>query len=119
MSGNPELAILPLSDEQRLDHIRITLTELVDEMRASPPEASSLPAASKTGIERYLQKYPIVLLAVNARLLQGVIYEVIQDNLLSVNLSYLMPDLIRLNEILSLQAEEIIKQFLEAEKRAA
>jgi hypothetical protein len=30
-----------------------------------------------------------------------------------------MPDLKRLNEILSLQAEEIVKKFLQAEKRAA
>ena len=30
-----------------------------------------------------------------------------------------MPDLKRLNEILSLQNEEIFKKFLEAEKRAA
>jgi hypothetical protein len=30
-----------------------------------------------------------------------------------------MPDLKRLNEILALQAEEIIRKFLQAEKRAA
>jgi DNA-binding response OmpR family regulator len=120
MKGNPELATLPLSDEERLDHIRITLTELVNELESTPPqEESSLPAASKTGEERHLQQYPIALLAVNARLLQGVIYEVIHENLLSINLSYLMPDLKRLNEILSLQAEEIVKKFLQAEKRAA
>jgi len=48
-----------------------------------------------------------------------VIYDVIHENLLLINLSYLMPDLKRLNEILALQAEEIIRKFLQAEKRAA
>ena len=119
MKGNPELAALPLSDEERLDHTRITLTELVNVLESSPPKATSLPAAAKTGEERHAQRYPIALLAVNARLLQGVIYDIIHENLLSINLSYLMPDLKRLNEILSLQAEEIIRKFLQAEKRAA
>ena len=86
----------------------------------SPPAAAepSLPAASKSGEERQRQEYPIALLAVNARLLQGVIYDIIHENLLLINLSYLMPDLKRLNEILSLQAEEIIRKFLQAEKHA-
>jgi ActR/RegA family two-component response regulator len=119
MKGNPELAALPLTDEERLDHTRITLTELVNQLKTPPHESTALPAAAKTGKERQVQEYPIALLAVNARLLQGVIYEIIHQNLLAINLSYLMPDLKRLNEILSLQAEEIIRKYLEAEKRAA
>jgi CheY-like chemotaxis protein len=120
MKGNPELAALPLSDAQRLDHMRITLTELVNELESPRPQkAEPLPAAAKTGEERHSQRYPIALLAVNARLLQGVIYDIIHENLLSINLSYLIPDLKRLNEILSLQAEEIIRKFLQAEKRVA
>jgi hypothetical protein len=119
MKGNPDLAALPLSDEQRLDHTRITLRELVNVLEsAPPPKAAALPAAAETGEERQMQEYPIALLAVNARLLQGVIYEIIHENLLSIKLSYLMPDLKRLNEILSLQNEEIFKKFLQAEKRA-
>jgi ActR/RegA family two-component response regulator len=119
MKGNPELAALPLSDAQRLDHMRITLTELVNELESPQQKAEPLPAAAKTGKERHAQRYPIALLAVNARLLQGVIYDIIHENLMSINLSYLMLDLKRLNEILSLQAEEIIRKFLQAEKRAA
>jgi ActR/RegA family two-component response regulator len=119
MKDNPELAALPLSDEERLDHTRITLTELVNVLESSPPKATSLPAAAKTGEERHLQQYPIALLAVNARLLQGVIYDIIHENLLLINLSFLMLDLKQLNEILSLQAEEIIRKFLQAEKRTA
>jgi ActR/RegA family two-component response regulator len=119
MKANPELAALPLSDEERLDHTRITLTELVQELDSRSQQATSLPAAAKTGKARHVQQYPIALLAVNARLLQGVIYEIIHENLLLINLSYLMPDLKRLNEILSLQSEEIVRQFLESEKHAA
>jgi ActR/RegA family two-component response regulator len=120
MKGDPELSLLPLSDEERLDHTRITLTELVKVLAApAQPKAAALPAAAKTGKERSRQEYPVALLAVNARLLQGVIYEVIHENLLSINLSYLLPDLKRVNEILSLQAEEIARTFLQSEKRAA
>jgi DNA-binding response OmpR family regulator len=132
MKGDPELADLPLSDDERVDHIRMRLKELANVLELTPlllsdenveahqlPPKPSLPAASQAGKERYLQQYPIALLAVNARLLQGVIYDIIHENLLSVNLSYLMPDLKRLNEILALQAEEIIRKFLQAEERAA
>ena len=139
MKGDPELADLPLSDEERLDHMRMTLKELANMLEQATlplstqivlkelanveatqlPPKPSLPAAAKTGEERHLQQYPIALLAVNARLLQGVIYDIIHENLLSINLSYLMPDLKRLNEILALQAEEIIRKFLQAEKHAA
>jgi len=119
MKGNPELSLLPLTDEERIDHTRITLTELVNQLKSTPHEATALPAAAKTGKERQAQEYPIALLAVNARLLQGVIYDIIHENLLVINLSYLMPDLKRLNEILSLQNEEIFKRYLDAEKRAA
>jgi len=118
MKGNAELAALPLSDEERSDHTKITIEELVSVLESAPPhEAAALPAAAKTGKERHAQEYPIALLAVNARLLQGVIYGVIHENLLSINLSFLMPDLKRMNEILSLQAEEIVRQFLQAERR--
>ena len=119
MKADPELAVLPLSDEERLDHTRLTLAELVQELNSWSQQATALPAAAKTGKERHLQQYPIALLAVNARLLQGVIYEIIHENLLSINLSYLMHDLKRLNEILSLQSEEIVRKFLESEKHAA
>jgi DNA-binding response OmpR family regulator len=114
-----ELAPLLLSDEERLDHTQIVLKELANVEATQLPPKPSLPAASKSGEERQRQQYPSALLAVNARLLQGVIYDIIHENLLSINLSYLMPDLKRLNEILALQAEEIIRTFLQVEKRAA
>jgi len=120
MKGDPQLRFLPLSDRERLDHMRITLTELVRVLAAPPPpKAAALPAAAMSGAERSRQQYPVALLAVNARLLQGVIYEVIHENLLSINLSYLLPDLKRVNEILSLQAEEIIRKFLQSGRSAA
>jgi uncharacterized protein YjbJ (UPF0337 family) len=135
MKSDPELAALPLTDEQRLDHTQIELKELacvleenespniprVDDSshQEQPHQKPVLPAAAIGGKERQEQKYPIALLAVNARLLQGVIYEVIHENMLSINLSYLMLDLKRLNEALALQAEEIIRKFLQAEKRTA
>ena len=135
MKSDPELAALPLTDEQRLDHTQIELKELAcvleenessdiprlvdSSLREQPHQKPVLPAAAIGGKERQEQNYPIALLAVNARLLQGVIYEVIHENLLSINLSYLMLDLKRLNETLAFQAEEIIRKFLQAEKRTA
>jgi hypothetical protein len=118
MKGDPELAALPLSDEQRSDHTWAVLDELAKVLEGPASYRPGLRAAVIGGEQRYAQKYPFALLAVNARLLQGVIYDVINENLLSLNLSYLMLDLKRLNENLALQAEEILRIYLQAERRA-
>jgi hypothetical protein len=126
MKSDPELAALPLSDEERLDHTRSSLKELAKVLDSTnllhqqfdpPHQKPDLPAAAETGKVRQEQKYPIALLAVNARLLQGVIYEVIHENLLSVDLSNLMLDLKLLNEALSLQTEEVFRSYLKDKKR--
>jgi hypothetical protein len=121
MKDDFELASLPLSDEERLDHTRTTLKELAKELEfpsSSAVQRPILPAAAKCGEDRQKQNYPVALLAVNARLLQGVIYDIIRENLLLLNMSNLMLDLKRLNKNLALQAEEIMRRYLQAEKRA-
>jgi DNA-binding response OmpR family regulator len=119
MKVDPELAALPLSDEQRSDHTQEVLKELAEVLESPAANRVSLRAAVIGGEQRYAQKYPFALLAVNARLLQGVIYDVINENLLSLDLSHLMLDLKRLNENLALQAEEIVRIYMQAERRSA
>jgi hypothetical protein len=50
--------------------------------------------------------------------LERAIFEVVNENLLSMDLSYLMPDLKRVYENLGLQLEETVRAYLEAQSAA-
>ena len=61
----------------------------------------------------------VALLVENICLFERVIYDVIHEHLFSINLSYLMLGLKRLNDSLGLQLQHTIVAFLEAAERAA
>ena len=69
------------------------------------------------GYKRHQQGYVLPLIVVHARILEQSIYEVIHENLLSLNLSYLMFDMKRLHSTLSIQLEFAQRAFLDAEGR--
>jgi hypothetical protein len=68
-------------------------------------------------LKRYREGYTIPLLAAHARHLEHAIYEVIHEHLLSLNLSYFMFDLMRLNASLAIQLEHTLLAFLNVEQR--
>lgn len=122
MKADPLLRKLPIKDEERIQHTPHALEELAA-MLASPETdqatATSVHAAEMRGAKRLMLGYTIPLLAVHLRLVERAIYEVIQENLLSLNLSYLMLDLRLLNDALSVQLEYTLRGYLEAERRGA
>ena len=57
------------------------------------------------------QGYRLPLIVEDARLIDEAIYEVIQENLLCVDVSHLIPDLRVVNKALGLQLKESIEAF--------
>jgi CheY-like chemotaxis protein len=115
MNAQPELDPIPLGD-QELRHIPRVLDQLCEALEAGACEGISLHGlVGAQGGERG----SLSLLAVNVRLLQTAIYEVIHENLLSLDLSHLMPDLIVLNSSLARQLQQSLREFAEAEHRTA
>jgi ActR/RegA family two-component response regulator len=93
----------PLTRTQRLEHLRAVLDEVVRAAQSGAAEdlASThhgKPAASPPG------HTPQTLLR-EFCLLRRVIAQVVQENLLAVNLSYVVPDLARVNENLDQQIQ--------------
>jgi hypothetical protein len=122
MKADPAIGALPLSDEERIEHLPCLVEELAATLEAPEPvplPAGILRAASLRGESRHRQGYTIPMLACCFRLLERAIYQVIHENLLSINLSYFVFDLERLNEIFGLQLELILQSYLEAERRPA
>jgi len=111
---NAELMAVSLTDEQRADHIPGLMAEMMTrlERRDAARSHRAAEAAREHGRSRKTQGCSIPLLYEEGRILRRVIYEVVQDNLLGVNLSSLVPDLIEVADVLDRQLAESLRGFL-------
>ncbi len=118
MKSDPLLGKLPLTDHQRIDHLPPALEQLAAMLESSElsyMQPSAIDAAELRGLNQYKLGYTTPLVASYVRLVERAIYDVIHQNLLSLNLSYFMGDLKRLNDGLGLQLEHSLNAFRDAE----
>jgi len=121
MKSHPRLSTIPLSDHQRVDHVPGIVAEIIRQLesqKADEPTEAALKAGAEHGQTRKRQGYSQLTLVDDTRALDSAIYEVLQDNLLAVNLSNLIPDLSRLNDSIEAHLQEALKAFV-TEQRAA
>lgn len=113
MKAEPELAALHLSDEERTDHIPPMLQDVAASLESPTQNLSSslLENARKHGEMRRRQGYSVAMMLLGTRLLTRAIYDVAQENLLSLNLSFLVVDLKRLSDCLGAQLQEASRAF--------
>jgi DNA-binding response OmpR family regulator len=122
MKADPALSAIPITDEQRIEFIPRKLENLaatLDSAELQQVTDAAIQSAEMRGLERYHQGYTLPLLVTYLRLVEQAIYEVIHEHLLSLNLSYFMFDLKRLNASLSIQLEHTLVAFLDAEQHGA
>ncbi len=120
MKSDPALGAVPITDEQRIEHTARTIEELAAMLESAEPEQAArdfVEGEAMRGARRYQLGYTIPLLAAEVRLLEGAIYCVIHKHLLSLDLSYFMLDLKRLNNSLGLYLEHTQIACLKAEQR--
>jgi CheY-like chemotaxis protein len=118
IKADPPLANLPLSDSARLDPVAATLRDLADHMESGQPNDDSellLRSARRRGEARLKQGCPLDLMVKNERLIEQVLHNVVYENLLKLNLSYLLLDMERMGDALLIQLEESIRVYLQAE----
>lgn len=114
----PEVASVPLSRRERADHVPQVLDELVRMLRAKQgPEASpeALEGATKHGLVRRRQHYSIPMLLEEGRVLRRVVCEVVQQNLLAIEISSLISDMMAVQDNLGFQINESVRAYLRAE----
>ena len=122
MKANPELAALPLSDEERLDTLDSMIGELADYLDSdgsNEGDEALLRSARLRGQVRLKQQYSIRLMLRKQRIITEVINNLIYEHLLDLNLSYMLLDLNKVNDAVLLQLEESIESYLEAERGKA
>jgi len=107
------LISIPVTAEEKIDRLPLLLADLANALKVSaeqlPP--ASFSAAAVHGANRANQGYTIPLLVTETRILNRVIAAVLQEELLSMDLSTLIPDALRVGEYLQALLEESIHAF--------
>jgi len=119
MKSDPAVGAIPITDEQRVEHTARMIEELAAILESAEPEQAArdfIEAAAMRGARRCQLGYTIPLLAADVRLLEDAIYGVIHEHQLSLDLSYFMLDLKRLNNSLGLYLQHAQIACLKAEQ---
>ncbi len=112
---DPDLSKIRISEEGRKDHVPRVLQAAIDMARGEKISAGDLKAAADHGIVRRQQNYTAPLLIREERLLQTAVARCLQSNLLSIDISYLISDLISIHETIETLLEESVRAFLKIE----
>lgn len=113
VKNDDELAAIRINDQERLDHLSSFLDQLASAV-ASTPETeptSALKSAWHYGQLRRCQGYTIPQVLAEGRLLHSVISTCLRDNLLVMDISTVIPDMIHVGETLAASMEQSIRAF--------
>jgi YesN/AraC family two-component response regulator len=112
--ADPEISRLRLPDSERTDHLPDLLDDMAHMLQSREGMTSSarVQAAKLHGRIRRQQGYSIPMVLEETRILQQKIFTAIQADLLSVNFSLLIPDIMRTSDTLEVQLRASIEAFL-------
>lgn len=110
---HPDFADISLSKADRTDHVPGMIAELVMTVELSGDGTGTVntAAAEKHGQARYHQGYTIPQIVCESRLLQQTITEVIETNVLRIDLSTLIHDMLQIGESLNRSLEVSIRAY--------
>lgn len=109
----PELAAIPITKPERIDHVPRLLLDLVQRMEQNSETFTieAADAARAHGRLRCHQGYTIPQVILETRILQQVLSYAIQQELLSIELSSLVPDVFQIGQSLQAALEISIRAF--------
>src|SRR5579864_1437373 len=119
-----ELNHLSLSDDERTGHLSKLVEDLV--ARLSNPSASAKDsdaavsdAAIAHGKLRYQQGYTPAMLVHESRILQVTLFETLQTNLILLDFSLLLPDVMTIADEVDAQLTQSMDSYMSAMRKAA
>ncbi len=121
VKSHPELTAIHLPDKQRIDHLPRVIAELakrVDNLSDQTTQSGKM-AAAEHGKQRAHQGYTIPLIVIEMRLLQRVLSSILQHNLIRMDLSTVIGDMMQVGESLQEQLEFSIRGFQQSSREAA
>jgi ActR/RegA family two-component response regulator len=114
-----EIDAIALSDAERQDHVPQLLQVALRRMRGKETRPEDREVAVLHGSLRLAQGYTIPLMIREAKLLERCLGEGIQQNLLAIEVSHLIPDMIELWDTIYTELETSVRVFLEKRDQAA
>jgi ActR/RegA family two-component response regulator len=116
-----ELGAIRISDKDRIDHLPLLIHEMAKrvDIGSEITTEQAKAAAIAHGKQRALQSYTIPLVVVEMRLLQHVLSVVLQHNLIRMDLSTVIGDMMQVGESLQEQLEFSIRGFQLGAREAA
>jgi ActR/RegA family two-component response regulator len=112
---NAELSKTAMPERERIDHVPSLIEEIAERIESYPHDVSDslIEAAGAHGRQRYRHGYTIPMLLVESGILQKTITELLQENLLTIDISTLIPDVHLVAEVINRTAELSVRAFLE------
>jgi DNA-binding response OmpR family regulator len=111
-----DLGRIPLTDSERKDHLPGLIKVTVGILEGKELTAENRAVSGRHGELRYRQGYSAPLLLREAKLLQDAVASCIQRKLLEIQISTLIPDMVRAFGILQHLLEESLNAFLRQDK---
>lgn len=103
-----------LSDEALADHLPFLIEEIIASPDHQKLSARALQAAQRHGATRFQQGCGIPTMVREARILHEVISRTVHENLLAVDISFLITDIMAIGETIQAFLEESVRSFLNA-----
>jgi DNA-binding response OmpR family regulator len=110
--SDPELQLIQISDSERVDHLPAVLDAAASVAAGNQITADAMKVAALHGNIRSRQGYTVPLIMRESTLLQAVVARCVQENLLVIDISTLIPDLISTYEAIGTLAEVSVRSFL-------
>jgi ActR/RegA family two-component response regulator len=114
-----EIGAIPLPDSERQDHIPRLMQEALERARGRQLTPEDTDAAALHGKIRRTQGYTAPLIVREAKLLLRSIADCVQQNLLSIQVSYVIPDMTKVWETVQTELEISVRAFLDAANGSA
>ena len=107
-----EIAAIPLSDADRQDHVPRLLQQALEKARGRQLTPEFTDAAELHGALRRKQGYTVPLVVREAKILFRALADCVQQNLLAIQVSYLIPDVVNVWETVTNELEISVKSFV-------
>lgn len=114
-NADPEISSIPLSDDLRKDHVPMVLDAAIRIVRGGKITPDEKSAAAAHGTTRWYQGYSVPLIVREARMLHDVMATCIQKNLLQIQISNLIPDMVHAFDAVDVLLEESCRAFVAAD----
>jgi CheY-like chemotaxis protein len=111
---DPQISALHLTREERIDHLPQLLKALVQPRKSTEwkAEPNLMHAAALHGVTRKRQGYSLPLMLEESRILNSVIFDHVRRNLLTVDFSFLLTDLIEVADKIHYLSQHAVRGYL-------